>query len=241
MNNQEKIRLYYNLKDLNISTTFYEDIRALRNISYQEIKDCLYKINKKEYIPELSKKFGVPIYDLTTKRYNMLISCLPSYSENHKRYRSCYTLLSEENNNVYCLNNFIYAFDNFSVDQIIHVFEEDSYSVDSSEDRRYDTCTKINRIRHPHEIVKNSNSYSEIQIANKNRTLKPSYLVAFLSLFNLDPQKYIKESKRLNIPICLIEANFLNDYTKSIPVNIRFTDKYVSTLDDELCLRLQRK
>ena len=219
IDNNIKIDIYNKLKDKNYNLIFYEDLRKLKNLSYDKIKEKMLNFERDSY--ELSekqaKKYGVNIYDFRNKEYTMLVRKISEFYEKTHLVRGCYSLVSNENNNVFCGeadNGFIYGYNTFDNDNVLHVLETDSFS---SSDKEKSTRF-VNRIMTPKEIVNSDTGYSEIQIVNSKNTfinnsykaIKPNYLVAFDSVnpFQID------EAKRLNIPIVIIARMDLNEKNK---------------------------
>lgn len=222
INNDKKIEIYNNLKDKNYNLTFYEDLRKLKDLSYKEIKeelsnpiayyDCLDKEN--------SNKYEIDIYDLRNKEYNLLVRKQWTYQEISQYEANCYSLISNENNQVFNMDEtvgYIYGYNNFEIDKIVHVLETDAFSASCKEN-----CSiYVNRIMTLRQIINSNNGYSEIQIINKKieednykyKVLKPNYLVVFENITD----RVIRESKRLNIPIVIINRQKLQ---KENEVNI---------------------
>ena len=67
--NEDKIKLYYEYKDKNINLMFYEDLRKLKDKSYELINSKLF--NYTNYNPSkiLSLKYKTQIYDLRNKEF----------------------------------------------------------------------------------------------------------------------------------------------------------------------------
>lgn len=219
MTNEEKINLYNHYKDKNIYTMFYNHLYTLKNLSYNQMNNSLFKTNQREdcLVKNIKENFGIEVYDLVDKEYTMLVRCLSTpFRENTRNSRDCYTLISNENNNVMDKNYFIYGYDYFDVSKILHVHESDSFSSSVNEN----TTSRINRIMTSDEVVNSMGdlSYSEIQIQNERdkegyKSLKPSYLICYGRISEED----LEESKRLNIPICILKENFIiKDQNKEI-------------------------
>jgi hypothetical protein len=137
--------------------------------------------------------------------------------------------------------DYYYGYYHIDKNKIMHVFENDSYSVDLDAKN----TKAINRIMTKEEIT-NVQGYSEIQIANEKidktyYALKPDYLV----VFNLISEKEIKEAKRLNIPIIKIESEKYQNKSKE-PSHMFDTDvnqgyQYIETEEDERNILIKSK
>lgn len=226
----EKIKLYHSLKDKNIPLMFYEDLRSLKNNAYHEIKEGLFKTYQYKNLLNnaLSLDYGIPIYELDNEKFNMLISCRDSYKQFDCIRRHCYSLISDLNMNVYKCNRFIYGYEDIDINNILHMFESDSYSSNGNGySRNSFTTTRVNRIMSLKEI-NSFESYNEIQIINKEfeetkfEVMKPNYLVVFDEI----DIKHINEAKMINIPIVRIN-------TKSYKRNDNIVNlKYEKIRDD---------
>lgn len=227
LNNNIKITIYEELKNENYNLIFYENLRKMKDLSYEKIKENMINLNKKTYkINEnYTKKYGIKIYDFRNQKYTMLVRKITEFRKNIHLVRNCYSLISNENNNIFGgdeLIGFIYGYNTFDNDKILHISETDSFSYSSIEK----STRFVNRIMTSREIVNSDDWYSEIQIINKKNEetksyecMTPDYLVTFDKIDNFQ----IIEAKRLNIPIIIISKQELSNKNK---LNIN-EDKYV--------------
>lgn len=240
LDSEEKIKLYNHYKDSNLNMVFYEDLRSLKDLSYEKIKrNIINPIDYPEYLEKnITSEYGVEVYDLRNKEYTMLVRRQAQYREKSTYLRNCYSLISNENNKVFGGDDsgygFLYGYTTFDNDKILHILESDSYSASVKEkSSRY-----VNRIMSSREIINSNNSYSEIQIVNKKNenfdnnydVLTPSYLVVFDEV----TRGVINEAKRLNIPIVIITKKEL---TKDNQVNVSFErnqDLYIDSRYEEI-------
>ena len=235
MNGKEKIAWYQEWKDKRIRFQFYEDLRKLKDYSYQMINDRLWKFEdqKKFFYSGLSKTWGVDVYDFRGEDFYMMVRCQKEFSGISRIRRKCYTLISSNNMEVFNLNYFIYGYQNIPSEQVLHVFEKDAYS---SSGKHSNFNKFVNRIMTPQEIA-DTIGYSEIQLVNiLNRVtgyyeeLKPDYLVVFDQI----KLEQIQEAKRLGIPIVRIETNKYLDKRKEYDTqqqDLKFVP-YQKVLDD---------
>ena len=209
--NDKKIEMYENLKEKNVMASFYNDISKLREISYQEISDSLFKTenNIDSFSIEESEKNNVEVYDLSKKSYYLLVRVLSrEYHEGTNSSQSSYSLISDKNLSVFenATNSLIYVYDKIDPKRIINVYQGDSYTVDD----KNNLTNRVNRIATPKEIVESNSSFSEINIANeKNRDynetdenykykeMKPTGILSIGKI----TKRQIDECKRLNIPL----------------------------------------
>lgn len=214
VSSEDKINLFNKLRDKNISTIFYDDLRRIKDYAYDKIKEDMIDLSKynDKINKEYSAKYGFNVYDLRDCEYTMLVRTLGSrYKEETINTRDCYSIISNENSNVYGDGSIVYGYYSFDNDNIIHMLEQDSFSSNSYDN---ENVTKyVNRIMTSKEIVNGSSWYSEIDIANspngtgKYKTMRPDFVVSYDKIRDID----VEEAKRLNIPIVVIKKTFLKD------------------------------
>lgn len=214
ISSEDKINLFNKLRDKNISTIFYDDLRRIKGYAYDKIKEDMIDLSKynDKINKEYSAKYGFNVYDLRDCEYTMLVRTLGSrYKEETINTRDCYSIISNENSNVYGDGSIVYGYYSFDNDNIIHMLEQDSFSSNSYDN---ENVTKyVNRIMTSKEIVNGSSWYSEIDIANspngtgKYKTMRPDFVVSYDKIRDID----VEEAKRLNIPIVVIKKTFLKD------------------------------
>lgn len=214
ISSEDKINLFNKLRDKNISTIFYDDLRRIKDYAYDKIKEDMIDLSKynDKINKEYSDKYGFNVYDLRDCEYTMLVRTLGSrYKEETINTRDCYSIISNENSNVYGDGSIVYGYYSFDNDNIIHMLEQDSFSSNSYDN---ENVTKyVNRIMTSKEIVNGSSWYSEIDIANssngtgKYKTMRPDFVVSYDKIRDID----VEEAKRLNIPIVVIKKTFLKD------------------------------
>ncbi len=187
----EKIKIYKEYKDKKLNLLLYEDIRKMKDISYQQINNSLYH----------PKNNNTQI--LNGEEFYMLVKCMAKYQEIAPINRHCYSLISHNNLNVFNQNKIIYGYTDISIEYISHVSSKDAYSSPDDNSLEYGY---INEIKTKEQLTQNDN-YNEIQIINKKidnnqyQSLKPSYIVVFDKIRDIDKE----ESIRLNIPIIIIK------------------------------------
>ena len=209
--NDKKIEMYEELKEKNVMADFYNDISTLKEMSYQEISDSLFKAedNIDAFSIEESEKNNIEIYDLSKKSYYLLVRVLNrQYHEGTNSSQSSYSLISDKNLSVFenATNGIVYVYDRVDPKRIINVYEGDSYTVDDKDN----LTNRVNRIASPKEIVESNSSFSEINIANeenkqyngvdenyKYKEMKPT---GILSMGDITKEQ-IEECKRLNVPL----------------------------------------
>lgn len=214
----DKIKLFKELRDKNINVVFYDDLRKLKDISYDMIKkDLVVLSNCKDKIDNVnSEKCGNDVYDLRDSEYTMLVRAKHSHRDKGNRRRNCYSIISSDNSDTfgYWESNdglVIYGYNSFDNDRVIHILEQDAFSgdvYDNSEVSRY-----VNRIATSKEISNGSSWYSEVELVNlqdengKYDNKKPDFIVVYDEIRDID----INESRRLNIPIVIIRKTKLKE------------------------------
>lgn len=214
VSSDDKIELFNKLKDKNVNSMFYDDLRKLKDYAYDRIRDDMFVIsnNGDKISNELSKKYGTPVYDLRESKYTMMIRVLGCrYQESTNNSRDCYSIVSDENNEVHGNYDNIYGYSSFDNDRVIHMLEMDSFSSDIRD--RSGVSRYVNRIMTSKELTNGSGWYSEVDIANrkddngKYETMKPDFVVAYDTISDIN----VIESVRLGIPIVLIKKSLLKD------------------------------
>ena len=244
ISSKDKIKLFNEFKDRNFSLTSYDDLRKLKDASYDMIKNDLLDLSK--YSDKVSsidcERTQCLVYDLRDSKYTMLVrSKFPHKDKSNKR-RNCYSIISDENNNTFDQgednDKIIYGYNSFLNDRVIHMLEQDAFSSDAYNDNK-DVSNYVNRIVSKDELVLGSDCYSEVELVNiqdengKYINQKPDFIVVYDNIRDID----ITESKRLNIPIVIIRKNIL-DKNERIDMEFdREKDRYVNSSSDEVVSR----
>ena len=211
----EILELYKRLKDVDMAYIFYNDMRLIKDKSYDFIKKDLDDSNytKRSKDMDLSNKYGIDVFDYRDSNYTMLVRAIGNpYREITSNKRDCYTIMNSDNPNLMSSSGFVYGYYGFDNDAILHMFEEDDYSIDirfSNNDKENIGTEVVNRIMTSEELATSSYIFSEIQIINKKvedksrnlyKAMKPDYLICF----DEAKERQIMEAKRLEIPIIII-------------------------------------
>lgn len=242
LGNDELLSLYYQVKDIDLSTILYDNIRKSKNISYTLIKKSL--ISKEKLHKNLNKKLsdekkvkiyelkGEPFYALVhaTKYEKAIISNLSKSSVLSNVPTISYSLIDGSHLNIYRSprNYIVYGYDDFCIDNVVHVYHDDSYS-------DYDTYTgitttdRVNELYTPYMLMKQTKyQYNEIIIKSKineinpqlSRYIKmnPNYLLCYDSVTNDD----INYAKKNNLYIVLIYTDYYQDNTNYIEKDLKY-------------------
>ena len=236
----DKIKLYNEFKDKNFNLTFYDDIRRLKDVSYDMIKRDLLDLSKRfDKISSLdSEKYGTTIYNMRNSKYTMLVRSKFPHRDMGSKRRNCYSIISNENNDTFGQGEdsgkVIYGYNSFLNDRVIHMLEMDAFSSDVYSDNR-GVSDYVNRIATRDEIVLGSSWYSEVELVNiqdsdgKYINTKPDFIVVYDEIRDID----ISESKRLGIPIVIIRRTKLDKMCRIDMGFDRERDKYVNSSYDE--------
>ena len=236
----DKIKLYNEFKDKNFNLTFYDDIRRLKDVSYDMIKKDLLDLSKHfDKISSLaSEKYGTTIYDMRNSKYTMLVRSKFPHRDMGSKRRNCYSIISNENNDTFGQGEdsgkVIYGYNSFLNDRVIHMLEMDAFSSDVYSDNR-GVSDYVNRIATRDEIVLGSSWYSEVELVNiqdsdgKYINMKPDFIVVYDEIRDID----VSESKRLGIPIVIIRRTKLDKMCRIDMGFDRERDKYVNSSYDE--------
>ena len=240
ISSKDKIKLFNELKDKNFNLTFYDDLRKLKNLSYDMIKRDLLDLSKcGDKVSSLdSERTHCLVYDLRDSEYTMLVRSKFPHKDKGNRRRNCYSIISNENNNTFGQGEdngkIMYGYNSFLNDRVIHMLEMDAFSSDVYGDNR-GVSDYVNRIATSRELVLGSSWYSEVELINiqevdgKYINQKPDFIVVYDSIRDID----INESKRLNIPIVILRRNGLDKMSRIDMEFDREKDRYVNSLYDE--------
>lgn len=242
LSNTDKIILYNRYKNNKLNLMFYEDLRSVKDKAYNDLKMKLFNFNfYPQYIDkENTNKYGVQVYDLRDKEYTMLVRTQAEFREVDRYRRGCYSVISDENTQVFGeddFDSFLYGYNSFDNDMVLHMFESDSFSSNHKEEgTRF-----VNRIMSADELVKSNSGYSEVQLVNlksdkgkyKWSAKRPDFLVVFEHIRD----RHIAESKRLGIPIVIISKKKLEKNRDTYDIE---PDEYVRNFYSEQEHRIKR-
>ena len=239
LSNINKMLFYNSFKNKNVNLMFYEDLRNIKDYAYDKIKTKIFNVDS--ITDKMFVSNDVSIYDARNSNYYMLVRTQAQYREDSHYRRNCYSIISDENTSVFgeCdYTSFLYGYNGFDNDMVLHMFESDSYSSGF----RDNSSRFVNRIMTVDELVRGSSSYSELQIVNKKidgekhkySVKKPDFIVVFDNVREM----HIEEAKRLNIPIVIIKKKKLEN-----KIEFHFDegkDSYVESIYNENEHRVRR-
>ena len=226
------INFYYKYKDSTLVSNFYDDVNICKQVSYQMLKDSCLKIEDIKDLKnkELSKNYNIDIYELDGIPFTMLVTCRGSIPKGKARCnRNCYSIIGDNNLKVFNERGYIYGFNEFDINNIMHVYEADSYSTNE----KNNTTIVVNRIRTVEEIL-NSGKMNEVQIINEKINegefvrLFPNYVICF----NEINEKSIKAARNLNIPIIIIHKDKYKENSNPQVLD-NYEEEYTTRVSDE--------
>lgn len=225
---KDKIEFFknnYSKKD--IESMFYDDMRIVKNHSYQNLVNSLLKIDKNSnlYNDSLSSKYNYPIYYLNGEKFNAMIRWImpnngrskEEYDKyvNSKKEKDYYSFSYISDRNIGSIgkngNGFTLLYSDINPEYITHVYHDDAGSSYLLKEKHFIT-DKFNEIHTPSSLIMDTKYYNEIVIKKEKDGIKPSALVCFNEI-NTHEYAFAKEYK---LPILLINSNKYyqnNDYT----------------------------
>lgn len=217
-------------KNKNYVEEYYDDFYASRQKSYSLINDSLVDCKKieKQKNKELSSLYGIDIYEFNGEPFYLLIHNtsivksnvynIDNIFENYD-FRDGTSMSLISNLKMIFYNDssdmLVVGFNNLDVDEFVHIYNMDTNSFYKKESGI--ATDRPNKLYTPASLIKDTDSYNEIvyQVRTDNtkylsKNLKPSYVVAFDKVTNVD----IKFAKKFNIPIIKINREKYENYQR---------------------------
>lgn len=259
MSIDDKISFLNMYKDSDVVSKFYDDYLNARGKMVELINGSILNscsVSKFQNM-ELSKKYGVPIYELNGEDFYVFVRSVGKLKKNKLNYYDlntlndgvCYSVDGSNKLDIYCDPHlyFAVAYDEIPKDQLVHVFETDSFSNyrrDSNNLPINDNGThRINRLYVPSDLVEIASCYNELIVAqpngkddefNKTLTLpKPFAIYCYDEITDSD----IMNAKANNLGIIVVRTKKY-DICKSGRVSLysrqHYEIDYYRENDDEL-------
>lgn len=174
---EEKLELNTKLGKKNYVEEFYNDVRNSRNKMYSLIREEILNEDKiSKYLDkEETDKFGVNIYRLEGEPFFALVK---SFSINKAFELSSGDIHSYKDSGSFSIDasnklrtfhdpkdNYNLIFNNFNIDQVVHMFPVDSFSGYTRGEKATD---RVIELLTPKEFTGRSRNYNEVIIAQKN-------------------------------------------------------------------------
>lgn len=174
---EEKLELNTKLGKKNYVEEFYNDVRNSRNKMYSLIREEILNEDKiSKYLDkEETDKFGVNIYRLEGEPFFALVKSLSinkafelSSGDIHS-YKDSGSFSIDASNKLDTFHdpkdNYNLIFNNFNIDQVVHMFPVDSFSGYTRGEKATD---RVIELLTPKEFTGRSKDYNEVIIAQKN-------------------------------------------------------------------------
>ena len=174
---EEKLELNTKLGKKNYVEEFYNDVRNSRNKMYSLIREEILNEDKiSKYLDkEETDKFGVNIYRLEGEPFFALVKSLSidkafelSSGDIHS-YKDSGSFSIDASNKLDTFrdpkDNYNLIFNNFNIDQVVHMFPVDSFSGYTRGEKATD---RVIELLTPKEFTGRSKDYNEVIIAQKN-------------------------------------------------------------------------
>lgn len=174
---EEKLELNMKLGKKNYVEEFYNDVRNSRNKMYSLIREEILNEDKiSKYLDkEETDKFGVNIYRLEGEPFFALVKSLSidkafelSSGDIHS-YKDSGSFSIDASNKLDTFrdpkDNYNLIFNNFNIDQVVHMFPVDSFSGYTRGEKATD---RVIELLTPKEFTGRSKDYNEVIIAQKN-------------------------------------------------------------------------
>lgn len=204
------LKYVYSKLDDNYGLYLYEDIRKIKDLSYDLINDNIINLDEMDFkvidgikVYYVDEKYYIPIHTTQIQRSEFDYN---TWKKLNKKETISISIISENNQTTYT-NPSIYAsfgMKKLDKNKIIHVYNEDSYS---SETKQID---KVNLIMTLDELMNSTNGYNEIVLLD----CPFDYQVCFDNVCDYD----INISKSLNnMPIVVVKSlkknkNYIRKY-----------------------------
>lgn len=174
---EEKLELNTKLGKKNYVEEFYNDVRNSRNKMYSLIREEILNEDKiSKYLDkEETNKFGVNIYRLEGEPFFALVKSFSidkafelSSGDIHS-YKDSGSFSIDASNKLDTFHdpkdNYNLIFNNFNIDQVVHMFPVDSFSGYTRGEKATD---RVIELLTPKEFTGRSKDYNEVIIAQKN-------------------------------------------------------------------------
>lgn len=203
---KEQKDLFYNYdSNINYKENYYDDFSMCKKHSYLKINDSIIKkeqLNKLKN-KELSSKYNVNIYELNGENFYLYVHASKVKNNDFPFKKGSndvisLSLIGHENIGTYktIFENILLGFENLNENNIIHLFNSDSYTSNKG-------SKKIQGIYTPEKLLSSTYGYNEILYSEKNiANFYPSYIVCFDNIRDIDLYFAQKE----NLPIIKINS-----------------------------------
>ena len=215
LDDNEAISLFNKYKSNNVLEMFYDDIKKAEHIRNLDIKEkCLTQEQMKEMInEELSEKFGITVYTPNDKPFIALEKTVDTGKDlDELPTGHSFSVISNKNPDdtyFYSGARFIYDASIINPNQIVHVFQTDSYTEFHPFQGTEKASDKINTLMDANELIENTDYYNEVLILEQGSDSTdmdkdiPSMKKMALYCVNEITEKDIERAKKEGVGIFL--------------------------------------
>lgn len=224
--NDEKYNLHNRLKNYNIMSIFYDDMRMAKDKVAEDIKE--YSLDsesiQKYKDEELSKEYGVPIYVMDGAPFFGIVKTGRSIEDHYPTGHS-YSLIGDKGLTVFGnpdkAKTYLYDSSTLNNEQIVHVFPVDSYTLYQPFHYGGEASMRVNTLMTPEALTTHSFSYNEILVLEKGK--EQTYMdsrvpqLQKLALYCVDEitEEALNQAKLSNTGIMLVHSKKYNQVSKN--------------------------
>ena len=198
----EIINFFDKYKNKDLATDFYDDYTKAKNTSYQKLNEAVLDLNSdsKVYNLKLSEKYKRDVYYLDGEDFKLFIHASTTKNWNIKKTISI-SMISNLNIAYYNdqLDPVVFGFNNLTLDNIIHVYNADSYTM------QMNSTDKVSFIDTPDNLALKTIGYNEI-LYKEYDGFKPDFIVCFDEI----KQRDLEIAEKLDLKIVLINFKKYN-------------------------------
>ena len=215
----DKISIFKKYIDNSFSEMLYEDIRIVRNYSYNELVKCSIKLNHKSkiYSQEMSDEKGIDIYYLNGEEFHAFVKCfsinrndLSNHYDyllsNDRRLGYSFSYISDKNIGTvdYEQKRVVLLYDNIDYNKIMYVYHGDLHAKKLEKQDDF-LSEKHNKLYTPDSLMAYTRNYNEIYIVDKP---KPKALICYDTVTEDD----ILFAKEYKLAILILNRNKYKRY-----------------------------
>ena len=174
LSGQEKVELHNMLKNYNMMEVFYDDIAFARKKVREALKDyAMVRDELDNYKDdELSQEYGVDVYNIEDNPFFALVKSgirtddkLPVGHSYSLVGNGCISIFGNVNDS----DTFVYDSSDLNLEQVVHIFPRDSYTMYRPFSFTDKATTRVEQLIMPDEMLYESKLYNEILILEQGR------------------------------------------------------------------------
>ncbi len=212
-----------NCDKLGVMEMFYDDMRKVKDHSYQQLVNSSLKPDKKLsiYNKELSDKDGVDVYYLDGEEFYAFIRSFSLEKVNSdaeedylfsRTNKYGYSMSYISNSNIGTIDleqkeiTLLYA--DISPSQIAYVHHDDAHTGRITDKLDRYISDKINEISTPSDLMSNTKSYNEIYIRPRNGEIRPCAIICYDTI----SEEQLAFAKKYHLSIVIINREKYKRY-----------------------------